>query len=83
VLVLDIVQETVFTLRVGVIYTLHYSYMLVFDLMFVVPYMLLIYMFNLGPTACILYYLFLSSLALYVSGAICTHHQEHKCRVQP
>jgi hypothetical protein len=42
-----------------------------------------LYMFNSGPTRCALYSLFLSSLALYVSGAICTHHQEHNCHVQP
>jgi hypothetical protein len=41
-----------------------------------------IYMLNLGPTRCTLFSLFLSSLALHVSGAICTHHQEHNCRVQ-
>jgi hypothetical protein len=28
-------------------------------------------------------FFFLSSLALDVSGAICTHHQEHNCCVQP
>jgi hypothetical protein len=44
--------------------------------MFVVPYILVIYMFNSGPTICTLYSLFLSSLALHVSGAICNHHQE-------
>jgi hypothetical protein len=53
------------------------------DLMFVVPYILVIYMFNLGPTICTLYSLSLSSLALHISGAICTHHQEHNFRVQP
>jgi hypothetical protein len=52
-----------------------------FNLMFVVPYTLV--MFNSGPTRCALYSLFLSSLALHISGAICTHHQEHNCRVQP
>jgi hypothetical protein len=26
---------------------------------------------------------FVLSLALHVSGAICTHHQEHNCSVQP
>jgi hypothetical protein len=26
---------------------------------------------------------FLTALALRVSGAICTHHQEHNCSVQP
>jgi hypothetical protein len=30
-----------------------------------------------------LYSLFLSSLALHVSGAIYTHHQERTCSVQP
>jgi hypothetical protein len=40
-------------------------------------------MFNSGSTRCTLYSLFLSSLALHVSGAICTHHQEHNCSVQP
>jgi hypothetical protein len=40
-------------------------------------------MFNSDPTRCTLYSLFLSLLALYVSGAICTHHQEHNCSVQP
>jgi hypothetical protein len=53
------------------------------DLMFVVPYIFVIYMFNSGPTRCTLYCLSLSSLALHVSGGICTHHQEHNCRVQP
>jgi hypothetical protein len=52
-------------------------------LMFVILYFLVIYMFNSGPTRCTLYSLFLSSLALHVSGAIRTHHQEHNCRVQP
>jgi hypothetical protein len=28
-------------------------------------------------------YLFLDNLAVHVSGAICTHHQEHNCSVQP
>jgi hypothetical protein len=42
-----------------------------------------LYMFNSGPTRCTLYTLLLSSLALHVSGAICNHHQEHNCRVQP
>jgi hypothetical protein len=42
-----------------------------------------IHMFNSGPTRYTLYSLFVSSLALHVSGAICTHHQEHNCRVQP
>jgi hypothetical protein len=37
--------------------------------MFVVPYILVIYMFNSGPTRCTHYCLFLSSLALRVSGA--------------
>jgi hypothetical protein len=35
----------------------------------------LTYMFNSGPTWWTLYSLFLSSLALHVSGAICTHHR--------
>jgi hypothetical protein len=52
-------------------------------LMFVVQYTLVMYMFYSGQTRCTLYSLFLSSLALRVSGAICTHHQEHNCRVQP
>jgi hypothetical protein len=51
--------------------------------MFVVPHMMVIYMFNSGPTRSTLYSLFLSSLALHVSGAICTHHQEQNYRVQP
>jgi hypothetical protein len=41
------------------------------------------YMFNSSPPRCTLYSLFLSSLALHVSGAICTHHQVHNCSVQP
>jgi hypothetical protein len=41
------------------------------------------YKFNSGPNKYTLYSLFLSSLALHVSGAICTHHQEHNCSVQP
>jgi hypothetical protein len=53
------------------------------NLMFVVPYFLVIYMFNSDQTKCTLYSLFLSSLALHVSGAIWTHHPEHNCRVQP
>jgi hypothetical protein len=40
-------------------------------------------MFNSCPTRCALYSLFLSSLALHVSDAICTHHKEHNCSVQP
>jgi hypothetical protein len=28
-------------------------------------------------------YRLLTTLALHVSGAICTHHQEHNCSVQP
>jgi hypothetical protein len=51
-------------------------------LMYVVPYILVTYMFNLGPTRCTLYSLFLSSLPLHVSDAICTHHQKHNCSVQ-
>jgi hypothetical protein len=50
-------------------------------LMFLVPYILVIYV-RLevqrdahGFFLCILYY---TILALHVSGAICTHHQEHK-----
>jgi hypothetical protein len=39
-------------------------------------------MFNSGQIRYTLYSLFLSSLALHVSGAICTHHQEHNCSVQ-
>jgi hypothetical protein len=35
-------------------------------------------MSNSGPSRSALYSLFLSSLALHVWGAICTHHQEHK-----
>jgi hypothetical protein len=31
-------------------------------------------MFNSSPTRCTLYSLFLSSLAVHVSGDICTHH---------
>jgi hypothetical protein len=58
-----------------------YSYHSI-NLMFVVPYILVTYMFNSSPTRCTLYSLFLSSLALHVSGAICTHHQEN-CRIQP
>jgi hypothetical protein len=41
------------------------------------------YMFNSGLTRCTLYSLFLSLLALRVLGAICTHYQEHNCRVKP
>jgi hypothetical protein len=40
------------------------------------------YMFSSCPTRCTLYSLFLPSIALYVSRAICTHHQEHNCSVQ-
>jgi hypothetical protein len=42
-----------------------------------------IYMFNSGRTRCTMYSLFISSLVLHVSGAICTHHQEQNCSVQP
>jgi hypothetical protein len=31
----------------------------------------------------VLYSLFLDNLAVHVSGAICTHHQEHNSSVQP
>jgi hypothetical protein len=54
-------------------------------LMFMVPYILVTICLIQGPTRstflCILY----SSLflALHVSGAICTHSQEHNCSVQP
>jgi hypothetical protein len=53
------------------------------NFMFVVPYILVTYMFNSGPARCTLYSLFPSSLALRVSGAICTNHQHHNCSVQP
>jgi hypothetical protein len=33
------------------------------NLMYVVPYILVIYTFNSGPTRCTLYYVFVSSLA--------------------
>jgi hypothetical protein len=42
-------------------------------------YILVIYMFNSGPTRCTLYSLFLSSLTLHVLGAICNHHYKHNC----
>jgi hypothetical protein len=48
-------------------------------LMFVASYILVINVFNSGPTSCTLYSLFLSSLALHVSRAICSHHQKHNC----
>jgi hypothetical protein len=58
-----------------------------FFLMFVVPYILVTYMFNSSPTRCttyiILFISFLTTLAVHVSGAICTHHQEYNCSVQP
>jgi hypothetical protein len=50
-------------------------------MMFMVPYILVIYIFDCKSDEmhtdflCILYY---NMLALRVSGAICTHHQEHK-----
>jgi hypothetical protein len=54
------------------------------DLMFVLPYILVTYMFNSGPTRCTIFFISsLTTLALHVSGAICTHHQEHNCSVQP
>jgi hypothetical protein len=40
-------------------------------------------MFNLGATKCTMYSLFLPSLALQVSAAICTHHQEHNWDTKP
>jgi hypothetical protein len=47
-----------------------------------VPYILVIYIFDLKSNElhmdfflCILYF---TKLALHVSGAICTHHQEYK-----
>jgi hypothetical protein len=40
-------------------------------------------MFNSSPARSTLYSSVLSSLALHVSGATCTHHQKHNCRVQP
>jgi hypothetical protein len=53
-------------------------------LMFVVPYILVTYMFYSSPTRCTIFFIsFLTALALHVSGAICTHHQEHNCSVQP
>jgi hypothetical protein len=52
--------------------------------MFVVPYILVTYMFYSIPTGCTIFFIsFLKILALHVSDAICTHHQEHDCSVQP
>jgi hypothetical protein len=69
-----------FCVRVTGSDNVHYT---VLFFMFVVLYILVIYVFNSGSTRCTLYSLFLSSLALHVSGVICTHHQEHNCHVQP
>jgi hypothetical protein len=77
----DLALEGVSFFFIGIIMIWMYNNVL--NLMFVVPYILVIYMFNSGPTRCKLYSLFLSSLALNVSGAFCTHHQEHNYRVQP
>jgi hypothetical protein len=50
-------------------------------LMFMVPYIFVIYVFNWksnemhGSFLCIRYF---TILAVHVLGAICTHHQEHK-----
>jgi hypothetical protein len=55
-------------------------------LMFMVPHILVIYIYIYiysipNPTRCtriFLYILYYTIHALHVSGAICTHHQEHK-----
>jgi hypothetical protein len=57
---------------------------LALNLMFVVPYILVTYvLLNSNWMYYMLYFFLEEVLALHVSDAIYTHHQEHNCNVQP
>jgi hypothetical protein len=59
----------------------HLSVTISINLMFMVPYILVIYIYSIErPKKCIWIFcvLYFTILALRVSGAICTHHREHK-----